>query len=107
MVIPRTFAVLRFTNSSNLAGRSMGRAEGALQVRGILQLHRSRLQCHQLSYPLKLSKLSCIDVGVPKDGDPRRPGTNLLEDLQVLATQLGKIEKQSSDVASRARNACH
>ena len=78
-----------------------------LQVRGVLQLHGSSLQCHQLSYPLKFSKLGCIDVGVPKDGDARRPGNNLLENLQVLATQLGKIEKQSSNVASRARNARH
>src|SRR5262249_36563154 len=28
MVIPRAFAVLRFTTSSNLAGRSMGRSAG-------------------------------------------------------------------------------
>jgi hypothetical protein len=30
MVIPRTFAVLVFTTSSNLAGRSMGRSAGLL-----------------------------------------------------------------------------
>jgi hypothetical protein len=48
--------------------------------------------------------LGCIDIEISKDGDARRPGYDLLEDLQMLAAQLGKIEKQSSNVASRARD---
>jgi hypothetical protein len=51
--------------------------------------------------------LGGIDVGVPKNGDARRPGYDLLEELQVLAAQLGKIEKQSSNVASRSCDARH
>jgi hypothetical protein len=67
----------------------------------------SNLHCERQSYPLQLSNLGCIDVGSTKDGDARRPGYDLLKNLQVLAAQLGKIEKQPSNVASRPCDARH
>ena len=57
------------------------------------------------SDPRQLTKLWCIDVGVPEDGHARRSRYDLLEQLQVLSAQLGKIEKHSSDIASRPRDA--
>ena len=74
---------------------------------GILHVHGSSLHYQRPSYPLQLSNLRCIDIGVAEHGDARRPGYDLLEELQVLTAQLGKIEKQPGDVASRPCDARH
>ena len=54
----------------------------------------------------RASSRSCgaLMSGSPSYGDARR-WYDLLEQLQVLSAQLGKIEKHSSDIASRPRDA--
>src|SRR5262249_13618350 len=79
--------------------------ESAVQVRGVLQFHSLGLKCEGASYPRQLAKLRCIDVGIPQNGDVRSARYDFLEQLQVLSAQLRKIEKHSSNVASRPRDA--
>src|SRR5262249_29220327 len=79
--------------------------ESAVQVRGVLQFHSLSLKCEGASYPCQLAKLRCIDVGIPQNGDARRSRYDFLEDLQVLSAQLRKVQKHSSNVASRPRDA--
>src|SRR5262249_27703924 len=81
--------------------------ESAVQVSGALHVHGSNVHRQRTGYPIQLSKLRCIDVGVRKDGDAGRPGYDLLEELQVLAAQLGKIEKHPSNVACRPCDTRH
>src|SRR5262249_4820375 len=81
------------------------RVESAVQVRGVLKFHSVSLKCERAGYPCQLSKLWRINVGVPEDGHAGRPRYDLLEQLQVLSAQLGKIEKHSSNVASRPSDA--
>jgi hypothetical protein len=81
------------------------RVESAVQVRGVLESYGLSHKCERASYPRQLAKLWCIDVGVPEDGHARRSRYDLLEQLQVLSAQLRKIEKHSSNVASRPRDA--
>src|SRR5262249_40524426 len=79
-------------NDESIGVRVLGRVESALQVRCVLQFDGLSLQCEGLGYPRQLSKLRCVDAAVPKDGDARRCRYDLLEHLQVLSTQLGKIK---------------
>jgi hypothetical protein len=94
-------------NNESVGAPVLRRVESAVQVRGVLHVNGSNLYCQQSSYPLQLSNLGCVDVGVTKDGDARRPRYDLLKNFQVLAAQLGKIEKQPSNVASRPCDARH
>jgi hypothetical protein len=67
--------------------------EGAVQVGGLSHPHHPSLHLKRLSDSLQLTNLGCIDVRVSKDRDARRPGDDLVEDLQMFAAQFGKIEK--------------
>jgi Histidine kinase-, DNA gyrase B-, and HSP90-like ATPase len=94
-------------NDESVGAPDLRRVESAAQVRGVLHVHCANLHCERPSYPLQLSNLGCIDVGLTKDGNARRPGYDLLKNLQVLAAQLEKVGKQSSNVAARPCDARH
>src|SRR5262245_43533535 len=92
-------------NDARVGPPVLRRVESAVYVRGVLQFQTVSLKRERASDPRQLTKLWCIDVGISEYGDARRSRYNLLEQLQVLSAQLGKIEKHSSDIASRPRDA--
>src|SRR5205814_4762013 len=80
-------------NDESIGAPAPRRVQSTLQVRGVGQLQGPGLHGQRLRDPRQLSKLGCVDVGIPENSDARRPGYDLLEDLQVLPAQLGKIKK--------------
>jgi len=45
-------------------------------------------------------KLGCVQNWVTKNGDPREPRNNLLEELQLLSAELRQIEEHARNISA-------